>query len=490
MKLLRNTTCFLILAVLLLKGPCMQAQLNVNGNLTAGYVNNALGFDSHALGYGNYVAGGNSIALGFMNYIPTSGGISLAFGYYNQATASNSLSLGTSSIASGNYSAAFGYYNQATGSNSLSLGTSSIASGNYSVAIGSTSTASGNTSTAVGANLTSSAMFSMALGTGVVANAYAMVAVGSYNSPPATPNPTAWIGTDPLFVVGNGSSATAKSNALTILKNGTVLSSGSVGIGTTSPQAQLDVNGGVRVGGSLVISGSGSLVLPDGTVLTGSNSFGGTLASGTALSISGTIPARQVSGLSAVAISGSYASLTGLPVIPTNNNQLVNGAGYITSGGTSSYALVSGVANSINGTIPSSQVSGLAQVATAGAFDALVSKPTTLSGYGITDPVLLASGTYADPVWLASLAYSKVVGAPTKISSFTNDMGYITSGDITVSGTVANMTLSGTTKVPGSFIVTGTNVNGVIVSGSNQVLLIPQQGDLSMGEFINGTQPQ
>lgn len=36
--------------------------------------------------------------------------------------------------------------------------------------------------------------------------------------------------------------------------------------------------------------------------------------------------------------SGAYADLTGQPAIPTNNNQLVNGAGYITSGGSPSFA--------------------------------------------------------------------------------------------------------------------------------------------------------
>lgn len=52
--------------------------------------------------------------------------------------------------------------------------------------------------------------------------------------------------------------------------------------------------------------------------------------------------------------------------IPTNNNQLTNGAGYITSSGSCAYAATSGVANSV-------------------AWSGVTGKPTTLSGYGITD---------------------------------------------------------------------------------------------------------
>lgn len=52
--------------------------------------------------------------------------------------------------------------------------------------------------------------------------------------------------------------------------------------------------------------------------------------------------------------------------IPTNNNQLTNGAGYITSSGSCAYAATSGVANAV-------------------AWSGVTGKPTTLSGYGITD---------------------------------------------------------------------------------------------------------
>ena len=48
------------------------------------------------------------------------------------------------------------------------------------------------------------------------------------------------------------------------------------------------------------------------------------------ITISGTVDGVDLSSLSAVATSGSYADLSNTPTIPTNNNQLTNGAGYTT----------------------------------------------------------------------------------------------------------------------------------------------------------------
>src|ERR1700683_3187615 len=45
-------------------------------------------------------------------------------------------------------------------------------------------------------------------------------------------------------------------------------------------------------------------------------------------------------------------------------------------------------------------------------YSKVTSKPTTLSGYGITVSVALTSGSYADPSWITSLAFSKLTGTP------------------------------------------------------------------------------
>ena len=95
----------------------------------------------------------------------------------------------------------------------------------------------------------------------------------------------------------------------------------------------------------------------------------------------------------------AYGSLTGAPTIPTNNNQLTNGAGYLTSF-TETNDLSSAVtwANIPDANVPQSavtqhqaalsitesQISDLAHT-TSLAFSAITSTPTTLAGYGITD---------------------------------------------------------------------------------------------------------
>lgn len=54
------------------------------------------------------------------------------------------------------------------------------------------------------------------------------------------------------------------------------------------------------------------------------------------------LAASLVSGLATVATSGSYNDLSNKPTIPTNTNQLTNGAGFITSAALSSYLPLSG----------------------------------------------------------------------------------------------------------------------------------------------------
>lgn len=44
---------------------------------------------------------------------------------------------------------------------------------------------------------------------------------------------------------------------------------------------------------------------------------------------------------------------------------------------------------------------------------------------------ILSSGSYNDPTWITHLAYSKLTGAPTNVSFFSNDAGYLTSSALT-----------------------------------------------------------
>jgi hypothetical protein len=76
--------------------------------------------------------------------------------------------------------------------------------------------------------------------------------VGSFNV--VSGNATAWAYTDPIFVVGNGSTASSPSNALTVLKNG------NVGIGQTNPTNMLEVNGSAKINAQLDVYGTSGII--------------------------------------------------------------------------------------------------------------------------------------------------------------------------------------------------------------------------------------
>ena len=110
--------------------------------------------------------------------------------------------------------------------------------------------------------------------------------------------------------------------------------------------------------------------------------------------------------LASVATSGSYNDLINKPV---NVSTFTNDSNYLTSG--SNISLL----NNDSGYL------------TTVAFSAVTSKPTTLSGYGITDAATSAQGTKAD----------SAIQPGSNVSTLNNDAGYITvaqvqSGDLTV----------------------------------------------------------
>lgn len=66
-------------------------------------------------------------------------------------------------------------------------------------------------------------------------------ALGLYNTTPPSANASAFDSTDRLFSIGNGTDDTARSNALTLLKNG------KMGLGTDEPAERLEVNGAIKI---------------------------------------------------------------------------------------------------------------------------------------------------------------------------------------------------------------------------------------------------
>jgi hypothetical protein len=139
-------------------------------------------------------------------YVTAGWGRQAALGY--RATAE-----GIGTEASGNYAHAQGYQTTASGNQSTAMGYSTTASADGATAMGNGSTASGVNSIAGGYNTQASGAVSTAIGTNTQATQQAQLATGKYNK---TNN-------NALVMVGNGTSGSARSNALEVLLNGDVV---------------------------------------------------------------------------------------------------------------------------------------------------------------------------------------------------------------------------------------------------------------------------
>jgi hypothetical protein len=201
--------------------------------------------------------------------------------------------------------------------------------------------------------------------------------------------------------------------------------------------------------------------LPDLTVYQlAANAFSGsyndltdtpTLFDGAYSSLTGT-PDLTVYQLAANAFSGDYNDLINqptIPTVPTILSSFTNDVGYIT-GYTVTQADVTQHQAALS--ITESQISDLQNYLTSVAFADLTSTPTTIAGYGITDAF--------------DGAYSSLTGAPTTVSSFTNDAGYL----VTVA--YADLTTTPTT-LAGYGITdayTTTQVDSAITAAVNEIL--------------------
>ena len=264
------------------------------------------------------------------------------------------------------------------------------------------------------------------------------------------------------------------------LADSTNLLAGAGGDGSyTLPTATDSRLGGIKIGTGLSINGSGVVsvtavgvtsyndltdtptIPADISDLTDTTNLLGHF-SGAYADLTGA-PDLSVYQLTANAFSGAYADLTGLPtlvtsyndltdtptipVVPTTISAFTNDSGYITDY-TVTQADVTQYQAALS--ITESQISDLQSYLTSVAFADLTSKPTTISGYGITDafdgnynsltnlPTLVTSyNDLTDTPTLFSGAYADLTGlptipvVPTTLSAFTNDSGYITDYAVT-----------------------------------------------------------
>ncbi len=199
------------------------------------------------------------------------GSYSFAIGEDSKASGGWSISMGVENDATGNYSTAIGNTNTASGGFSIALGSSNSTSGNLSVAIGAgnettdaktiaigdNNNATDREAIAMGADNEAKAEQAIAIGTGTIASSFSEVALGMYNTTYSADNKNGFDNDDRILVVGKGSSANGRSDALRIMKDGQSYFFGA-GAGVSDFAMTLDNtqnNNNNRNNGLLIIAG-------------------------------------------------------------------------------------------------------------------------------------------------------------------------------------------------------------------------------------------
>ncbi|CAI8298332.1 MAG: Autotransporter adhesin UpaG [Bacteroidota bacterium] len=134
-------------------------------------------------------------------------------------------------VASGNHSRAMGYDTTASGDYSTAMGAETTVSGNWSTAMGFRTKVTQNWSTAMGRETTASGNYSTVMGAFTKASDFASVVIGYYNS--SGYSETSWNSLStlaPAFVIGNGTANDSRSDALTVLFDGTTTIAGDLSI--------------------------------------------------------------------------------------------------------------------------------------------------------------------------------------------------------------------------------------------------------------------
>ena len=148
----------------------------------------------------------------------------------NTATGNYSIAMGNNTTASDFGSTAMGFGSTASGSRSTAMGSYTIASGDYSTTMGNQTIASGELSTAMGDETIAEGSFSTAMGRRTKASDYGSLVMGQHNllGSTVTSSATQPSGTNTAFVIGNGANESDKSDAFSVLFDGTTNVAGSI----------------------------------------------------------------------------------------------------------------------------------------------------------------------------------------------------------------------------------------------------------------------
>jgi hypothetical protein len=165
------------------------------------------------------------------------GNFSLAGGRNTRASGTTSFATGLLSTASGTNSAAFGNSSVASGTESFAIGGSNQASGVQSFAAGSGTKATQTLTSAFGLFTTASGIGSTVFGFETISKAAFSLSIGRFNDTISGSTSTFWVDSDPLLILGNGTSISNRSNAATFYKNGNADLNGFVRLGKESEAA-------------------------------------------------------------------------------------------------------------------------------------------------------------------------------------------------------------------------------------------------------------
>ena len=179
--------------------------------------------------------GVSSLILGDITHNTARGSTAIAEGFYTNANGNNSHAEGTSTQANGNNSHAEGQNTKATQTNSHAEGNSTQATGinahaegNSTQATGINAHAEGNSTMAIntsahaeGGNTNAAGQYSHSQNYGTNAQGLAQTTIGRYNV--LSGSPASKVDTDHALIIGNGTDADHRSNALAVQWDGTVV---------------------------------------------------------------------------------------------------------------------------------------------------------------------------------------------------------------------------------------------------------------------------